>query len=181
MKGERSLEVSLDRASYEVGEVGEGADAQRVVRLHQIAGAGAGAGVTVGWPQTGEIDVMEFVSRLPNVAIGGNFGGPIGDDVVFPQSLLVDYIRVFRAPDTAEQRAAAVPAVGTGWQQVTVPFRAFAPATDAQLALAIGEAAPRQIGAAAAGRLVPTDVQGYSLMLEGADAARRRGWGTGVR
>lgn len=186
----------------------------------------------VGWPQTGEIDVMEFVGRLPNeifgtihgpgysggqsfggiydfgtpvpadwhtfetvwtpesidwfvdgiqyhsaspedvapnewvydhpftlltnVAIGGNFGGAVGDDLVFPQSLLVDYLRVYQAPDTAEQWTATVPVSGTGWQQVTVPFSAFAPAGDAALA------------PLAAGGLVPADVRGWSLMLDGA-------------
>ncbi len=186
----------------------------------------------VGWPQTGEIDVMEFVGRLPNeifgtihgpgysggqsfggiydfgtpvpadwhtfetvwtpesidwyvdgiqyhsaspedvapnewvydhpftlltnVAIGGNFGGAIGDDLVFPQSLLVDYIRVYQAPDTAEQWTATVPVTGTGWQQVTVPFSAFAP---------VGDAALEPL---AAGGLVPADVRGWSLTLDGA-------------
>ncbi|WAB84338.1 family 16 glycosylhydrolase [Microcella daejeonensis] len=186
----------------------------------------------VGWPQTGEIDVMEFVGRLPNeifgtihgpgysggqsfggiydfgtpvpadwhtfetvwtedsidwyvdgiqyhsaspedvapnewvfdhpftlltnVAVGGNFGGAPGADLVFPQSLLVDYIRVYQAPDTAEKWVATVPVSGEGWQQVTVPFSAFAPAKDARR------------GPATAGGLVPADVRGWSLELKGA-------------
>jgi len=31
-----------------------------------------------------------------NVAVGGNFGGPVGPATVFPQEMLVDYVRVFR-------------------------------------------------------------------------------------
>lgn len=128
----------------------------------------------VGWPQTGEIDIMEFVGRTPheifgtlhgpgynggqafsgvhdiggpvpnqwheftlewspelivwsvdgtefhhasptdlapnqwvfehpfflltNVAVGGNFGGALGEDFSFPQALTIDYIRVYNAP-----------------------------------------------------------------------------------
>ncbi|MCY4267501.1 MAG: glycoside hydrolase family 16 protein [Flavobacteriaceae bacterium] len=35
---------------------------------------------------------------LLNVAIGGTFGGPVGDNVVFPQKMIVDYVRVYE-PD----------------------------------------------------------------------------------
>ncbi|HEU5022345.1 MAG TPA: glycoside hydrolase family 16 protein [Bryobacteraceae bacterium] len=31
-----------------------------------------------------------------NVAVGGNFGGPVGAATVFPQEMLVDYVRVFK-------------------------------------------------------------------------------------
>jgi len=34
---------------------------------------------------------------LLNLAVGGTFGGPVGDDVEFPQGLHVDYVRVFSA------------------------------------------------------------------------------------
>lgn len=184
----------------------------------------------VGWPQTGEIDIMEFVGRLPNeifgtihgpgysggqsfggiydfgapvpgdwhefavewtpeqivwsvdgivyhqadpadvapnewvfdhpfslltnVAVGGNFGGALGDDLVFPQSLTVDYIRVYQAPDTAERFVADVTVRGTGWQQVTVPFDAFK------------RAKQQPVGAPNDG-LTLTDVQGYSLTFGG--------------
>jgi beta-glucanase (GH16 family) len=155
----------------------------------------------VAWPQTGEVDFMEFVGRLPNeifgtihgpgysggasfgnvydfgepvfndyhtfavewqpdlikwyvdgilyhtatpadvapnewvfndpvflllnVAVGGNFGGTVGDDLVPPQSLLVDYVRVFQGPDTAERFEASFVDNFTGWQEVVVPFSAF--------------------------------------------------------
>jgi beta-glucanase (GH16 family) len=155
----------------------------------------------VGWPQTGEIDFMEFVGRLPNeifgtihgpgysggqsfgnvydfgepvyndyhtfaiewepdlikwyvdgnlyhtavpadvapnewvfndpiymllnVAVGGNFGGPVGSDTTFPQSMLVDYVRVYQGPDTAERFEATFVDDFSGWQEVYIPFDSF--------------------------------------------------------
>ena len=155
----------------------------------------------VDWPQTGEIDFMEYVSRLPNeifgtihgpgysggqsygnvydfgepvynnyhtfaiewqpdliewyvdgilyhtatpadvapnewvfndpvflllnVAIGGNFGGAIDPNLQLPQSMAVDYIRVYQGPDTAERFDATFVDNFSGWQQVEVPFTSF--------------------------------------------------------
>lgn len=155
----------------------------------------------VNWPQTGEIDFMEYVSRLPNeifgtihgpgyaggqsygnvydfgepvyndyhtfavdwqpdriewyvdnvlyhtatpadvapnewvfndpvflllnVAIGGNFGGAISPDLQLPQSMAVDYIRVFQGPDTAERFEATFVDSFSGWQLVEIPFTEF--------------------------------------------------------
>ncbi|AZC13140.1 carbohydrate binding domain-containing protein [Microbacterium sp. ABRD28] len=160
----------------------------------------------VGWPQTGEIDVMEYVGKLPdeifgtihgpgysggnaygqtydfgedlsnrwltfaveweteeirwyvqledgeeilfhtatpedvapsewvyehaftflmNMAVGGNFGGPLGADLTFPQELKVDYLRVFQAPDDAERFRASFTDDVAGWRYVEVPFDAF--------------------------------------------------------
>ncbi|WP_411699653.1 family 16 glycosylhydrolase [Conyzicola sp.] len=33
---------------------------------------------------------------LTNMAVGGNFGGDVGDDVTFPREFTVDYVRVYR-------------------------------------------------------------------------------------
>ena len=184
----------------------------------------------VGWPQTGEIDVMEFVGRLPdeifgtihgpgysggqsfggiydfgtpvaddwhvfsvewtperidwfvdgiqyhsatpadvapnpwvydhpfslitNVAVGGNFGGAVGDDLVFPQSLTVDYVRVYQAPDTTERFEATITDRTAGWHQVTVPFEEFTRSR-------------KQPAGAPNDGLTLTDVRGYSLGFGG--------------
>jgi beta-glucanase (GH16 family) len=156
----------------------------------------------VGWPQTGEIDFMEYVSRLPNeifgtiqgpgysggasfgnvftfgepvyndfhtfaiewqpnliewyvdgmlyhtatpadvapnewvfndpvflllnLAVGGNFGGPLSPDLEFPQSVKIDYVRINQAPDTAERFEASFVDNFSGWQEVVIPFDSFA-------------------------------------------------------
>ena len=40
---------------------------------------------------------------LLNFAIGGNFGGAIDPANIYPQEYLVDYVRVYQGPDTAER------------------------------------------------------------------------------
>lgn len=160
----------------------------------------------VGWPQTGEIDIMEYVSRLPNevfgtihgpgysggqsygqiqefpggvagsfrtftiewqpdlivwyvdgiqyhsatpddvapnewvfndpvflllnMAIGGNFGGAVSDDLTMPQDMVVDYVRVYQAPDTAERFETTFVDDFVGWQEVTVSFDDFVRSDD---------------------------------------------------
>ena len=182
----------------------------------------------VSWPQTGEIDFMEFVGRLPNeifgtihgpgyaggesfggiydfgepvyseyhtfavewepnlirwyvdgiqyheatpddvapnewvfndpvflllnVAVGGNFGGAVGDDLALPQSMLVDYVRVYQGPDTAERWEASFADNFSGWQQVVIPFSAFT------------RSAVQPAGAPDDG-LGLSDVWGYSFVL----------------
>ncbi len=65
------------------------------------------------------------VFLLLNVAVGGNFGGAVGDDLAPPQSMLVDYVRVYQGPDTAERWEASFADNFSGWQQVVIPFSAF--------------------------------------------------------
>jgi beta-glucanase (GH16 family) len=157
----------------------------------------------VGWPQTGEIDIMEYVGRQPNqifgtlhgpgysggqsyggiynlgkpvaddfhvfavewqpdkivwyldgiqyfsatpndaflqgklwvfnhpfflllnVAVGGNFGGAVGPDTTFPQTTLVDYVRLYQAKPEAVTFKAKFQDDFTGWKQVSIPFTAF--------------------------------------------------------
>ncbi len=156
----------------------------------------------VAWPETGEIDIMEYVSRVPNeifgtihgpgynggaafgdtydfgepvsneyhtyaiewtedeiiwtvdgiqyhqadptdvapnpwafnddpffmllnMAIGGNFGGTISDQLTFPQTMLVDYVRVYQAPDSAERYETTFSDDTAGWVQVSLPFANF--------------------------------------------------------
>ncbi len=156
----------------------------------------------VGWPQSGEIDIMEYVSRNPNevfgtihgpgysggngighaytfpggvagsyhtfsiewapdeihwyvdginyhnatpadipagrewvfnhpfylllnLALGGNFGGAVSDQLTFPQEMKVDYVRVYGADDTSERFTATFTDNFTGWRKVILPFRSF--------------------------------------------------------
>ena len=59
------------------------------------------------------------------MAVGGNFGGSVSDDVVFPQEMKVDYVRVYQGPDTAERFETSFVDSSSGWQQVVVPFDSF--------------------------------------------------------
>ena len=65
------------------------------------------------------------VYLLLNMAVGGNFGGSVSDDLVFPQELMVDYVRVYQGPDTAERFETSFVDSSSGWQQVIVPFDSF--------------------------------------------------------
>jgi beta-glucanase (GH16 family) len=51
---------------------------------------------------SGDVAPNRWAFNLPfflllNLAVGGDFGGPVGADAQFPQSMSVDYIRVYRA------------------------------------------------------------------------------------
>ncbi len=182
----------------------------------------------VGWPQSGEIDIMEYVSRIPtevfgtlhgpgysggasfggtydfgvpvsltahtfsvewgpdeihwyvdginfhnatpadvapnewvynhpfymifNLAIGGNFGGGIDPNIVFPQEMLVDYVRVYQAENTSERFEASFVDNFTGWQKVLLPFNQFT------------RSANQPVGAPNDG-LTLTQVWGYGMQL----------------
>ncbi|MCP4425069.1 MAG: family 16 glycosylhydrolase [Chloroflexi bacterium] len=182
----------------------------------------------VGWPQTGEIDIMEYVSRLPeeifgtihgpgysgggafgntypfpggvsgsyhtfaiewqpdliewyvdgilyhtaapddvapnewvfndpvfllfNLAIGGNFGGQVSEDLTMPQDMTIDYVRVYQGLDTAERFEATFVDDFTGWQEVFVPYNAFTRSAD-------------QPAGAPNDGLTLTDVWGYGFKL----------------
>ena len=62
---------------------------------------------------------------LLNVAVGGNFAGAVGPDTTFPQSTLVDYVRVYQGKPVAEKFTASFTDSFTGWQKVSLPFSAF--------------------------------------------------------
>jgi beta-glucanase (GH16 family) len=67
---------------------------------------------------------------LLNFAIGGNFGGPVGDDVQFPQEYLLDYVRVYQGPDTAERFETSFTDNFVGWQEVMIPLSDFVRSAD---------------------------------------------------
>jgi beta-glucanase (GH16 family) len=60
-----------------------------------------------------------------NMAVGGYFGGPVSPDTTFPQSLTVDYVRVYQATDTAERWTATFGDDFEGWREIEIPFGAF--------------------------------------------------------
>jgi beta-glucanase (GH16 family) len=62
---------------------------------------------------------------LLNFAIGGNFGGTPDANNVYPQEYLVDYVRVYQGPDTAERFKASFVDDVAGWREVTVPIGDF--------------------------------------------------------
>jgi hypothetical protein len=65
------------------------------------------------------------VFLIMNVAVGGNFGGPVGDETVFPQTMTVDYVRVYQGPDTAERFEATLVDNFNGWHEIFIPFDNF--------------------------------------------------------
>ncbi|HBX68549.1 MAG TPA: hypothetical protein DEH25_03975 [Chloroflexi bacterium] len=67
---------------------------------------------------------------LLNFAIGGNFGGLIDPDIVFPQQMLVDYVRVYQGVNTSERFEASFVDDFTGWQEVELPLEDFVRSTD---------------------------------------------------
>lgn len=62
---------------------------------------------------------------LLNVAVGGNWPGNPDDTTLFPQTMHVDYVRVYQAADTAERFEYTFTDNFSGWQKVTLPFDVF--------------------------------------------------------
>ena len=62
---------------------------------------------------------------LLNVAVGGNFGGAVGHDTTFPQTMRGDYVRVYQAVDTAERFEATFTDDTAGWKKISLPFSSF--------------------------------------------------------
>jgi beta-glucanase (GH16 family) len=63
---------------------------------------------------------------LLNFAIGGNFGGSVDPSNIYPQEYLIDYVRVYQGPDTAERFEATFTDTAPGWRQVSIPMTDFA-------------------------------------------------------
>ncbi|MFD5226524.1 carbohydrate binding domain-containing protein [Microbacterium sp. NPDC058342] len=62
---------------------------------------------------------------IANMAVGGNFGGPLAADLEFPQEYRLDYVRVYQEPDTAERFEAGFTDDAVGWRFVELPFDEF--------------------------------------------------------
>ena len=67
---------------------------------------------------------------LLNFAAGGNFGGAVDPDNTYPQEYLVDYVRVYQGPDTAERFETSFVDDVAGWRQVTIPMTDFVRSAD---------------------------------------------------
>jgi beta-glucanase (GH16 family) len=89
---------------------------------------------------------------LMNLAVGGNFGGTVDPNTAFPASMLVDYVRVYRGPDTSERFESTFTDNFSGWREVVLPFSGFTRSTE------------QPTGAPNDG-LTLTDVWGYEFQL----------------
>ena len=67
---------------------------------------------------------------LLNFAIGGNFGGNVDPANTYPQEYLVDYVRVYQGPDTAERFEASFVDDTLGWRRVSIPVTDFERSAD---------------------------------------------------
>ncbi len=64
-------------------------------------------------------------SVLMNVAVGGNFGGPVGAEATFPQTMSVDYVRLYQAKPRLVSFGASFRDDFSGWKRIRIPFSAF--------------------------------------------------------
>lgn len=62
---------------------------------------------------------------LMNVAIGGNFGGEVGSATTFPQTMSVDYVRLYQTQPAPSSFTTSFRENFTGWRKISVPFSAF--------------------------------------------------------
>ncbi len=64
---------------------------------------------------------------LMNVAVGGNWPGYPDNTTTFPQSMVVDYVRVYQAPDTAQRFETSFVDNSSDWKLITLPYARFLP------------------------------------------------------
>jgi beta-glucosidase len=60
-----------------------------------------------------------------NVAVGGHWPGYPDASTVFPQEMVVDYVRIYQMPDTSTRYAAVFRDDTAGWVRVRLPFADF--------------------------------------------------------
>ncbi len=60
-----------------------------------------------------------------NVAVGGYWPGYPDASTVFPQEMLIDYVRVYASPDTSERFTSSFVDDAEGWVRVRLPFEGF--------------------------------------------------------
>ena len=62
---------------------------------------------------------------LLNVAVGGNFGGPVGPETTFPQTMSVDYVRLYQTQPAPTSFTNSFRDDFTGWRRISIPFTDF--------------------------------------------------------
>jgi beta-glucanase (GH16 family) len=90
---------------------------------------------------------------IMNVAVGGTWPGYPDETTVFPQTMMVDYVRVYQAADTAERFGASFVDDFTGWQFIRIPLADFTRSAD------------QPVGAPDDG-LTLTEVWGHGFILD---------------
>ncbi|MHA6524113.1 choice-of-anchor Q domain-containing protein [Tessaracoccus sp. G1721] len=77
-----------------------------------------------------DVDPNQWVFEHPfflimNTAVGGNFGGAVSPDTVFPQTLKIDYVRVYQQVTRPVTFTSMFRDDVAGWQKITLPFSSF--------------------------------------------------------
>ena len=72
---------------------------------------------------------------LLNMAIGGNFGGTVGADTIFPQSTKIDYVRIYQPAPVLQEYSSSFRDNFSGWKQISLPFSSFQSQNVSQLDL----------------------------------------------
>ena len=62
---------------------------------------------------------------LMNVAVGGNFGGQVGSETTFPQTMSVDYVRLYQTQPAPTSFSTSLRDDFSGWKKISIPFTAF--------------------------------------------------------
>jgi beta-glucanase (GH16 family) len=93
-----------------------------------------------------------------NIAVGGGWPGNPDATTMLPQTMKVDYVRVYQAPDTAERFEATFVDNTAGWQKIIIPFQNFK------------RSATQPAGAPNDG-LTLTAAQGYGFELAGSSTS----------
>jgi beta-glucanase (GH16 family) len=65
-----------------------------------------------------------------NLAVGGNWPGAPDETTTLPQTMYVDYVRVYGAPNTSERFEATFTDDFSGWRQIRLPFGGFSPSKE---------------------------------------------------
>jgi beta-glucanase (GH16 family) len=102
-------------------------------------------------------DGTEWVYNHPffiilNLAVGGNWPGAPDETTTFPQTMQVDYLRVFGSPSTAERFEYRFTDDVEGWTKISIPFDSL-------------KRSPCQPQGAPDDGLTLTDIWGYSFEL----------------